>query len=241
VPYTAFISDLHLTDARPEINRVFFEFLRGPARTADALYILGDLFEYWAGDDDLGEPFNARVAAGLKDLVEAGVPAYLMHGNRDFLLFDGFVRTSGVRLLSDPTVLDLYGTRTVLLHGDTLCTEDKRYQKFRRHARKRFWQQVFLAQPLWFRKFRIERARIRSERRKLTMGAEIMDVTLGAVEQSFRESGSLRMIHGHTHRPARHIHVVDGRSRERWVLADWYKKGQYLRVSAEGCTPVDLA
>jgi len=166
---------------------------------------------------------------------------YLMHGNRDFLMFDGFVRASGARLLPDPTVLDLYGTRTVLLHGDTLCTQDKRYQKFRRHARKRFWQRVFLAQPLWLRKFRIERARVRSERRKLAMDADIMDVAPDAVEQSFRDCSCARMIHGHTHRPARHIHVVDGRSRERWVLADWYKKGQYLRVSAEGCTPVDLA
>jgi len=241
VPYTAFISDLHLSDSRPEINRVFFGFLLGPARTADALYILGDLFEYWAGDDDLGDPFNASVAAALKDLVEASVPVYLMHGNRDFLMFDGFVRASGVRLLPDPTVLDLYGTRTILLHGDTLCTQDERYQKFRRHARKRFWQRVFLAQPLWLRKFRIERARVRSERRKLTMGVDIMDVTADAVEQSFRACGCVRMIHGHTHRPARHVHMVDGRPRERWVLADWYQKGQYLRVSAEGCTPVDLA
>ena len=241
MPYTAFISDLHLTPARAEINRIFFDFLRGAARAAQSLYILGDLFEYWAGDDDLGDPLNARVAAGLKDLVEAGVPVYLMHGNRDFLMLEGFALASGVRLLEDPTILNLYGTRTVLLHGDSLCTEDKHYQAFRRHARKRFWQRVFLAQPLWLRKFRIEHARVRSERRKQAMGGEIMDVTSSAVEQSLRDSGCARMIHGHTHRPARHVHVVDGRSCERWVLSDWYHHGQYLRVGPEGCMPVDLA
>ena len=241
MPYTALISDLHLTRTRPEINRVFFEFLQGPGRAADALYILGDLFEYWAGDDDLGDPLNARVAGALKGLVEARVPVYLMHGNRDFLMLEGFVLASGVRLLEDPTVVDLYGTRTVLLHGDTLCTEDKRYQAFRRHARKRFWQRVFLLQPLWLRRFRIERARVRSERRKQAMGADILDVASSAVEQTFRDTGCARMVHGHTHRPARHDHVVDWRRCERWVLADWYHRGQYLRVDPDGWVTVDLA
>ena len=137
MPYTAFISDLHLTPARAEINRIFFDFLRGPARAAQALYILGDLFEYWAGDDDLGDPLNTRVAASLKDLSEAGVPVYVMHGNRDVLLFERFARAAGVRLLGDPTILDLHGIRTLLLHGDSLCTGDARYQAFRRHARNR--------------------------------------------------------------------------------------------------------
>ncbi|HTS51773.1 MAG TPA: UDP-2,3-diacylglucosamine diphosphatase [Burkholderiales bacterium] len=241
MPYTAFISDLHLTRTRPEINRVFFEFLEGPGRAAEALYILGDLFEYWAGDDDLRDPLNARVASALKTLVEAAVPVYLMHGNRDFLMLEGFVHASGVRLLEDPTILNLYGTRTVLLHGDTLCTDDKRYQAFRRRARNRCWQRLFLLQPLWLRRARIERARARSERRKQRMGAEIMDVTPSAVEQSFRDSGCARMIHGHTHRPAHHMHIVDGRRCERWVLADWYRHGQYLRVDREGCLSVDLA
>ena len=239
--YTALISDLHLTPTRAEINRIFFDFLRGPARAAHALYILGDLFEYWAGDDDLGDPFNARVAAGLKDLSDAAVPIYLMHGNRDFLLYERFARASGVHLLADPTIRDLHGIRTLLLHGDSLCIDDKRYQAFRRRARKRFWQRVFLLQPLWLRRFRIERARVRSERRKKALAADILDVTPSAVEQSFRDSGCTRMIHGHTHRPARHVYVVDGRKCERWVLSDWYRRGQYLRVDADGCTPVDLA
>lgn len=241
VPYTVFISDLHLTPARAEINRIFFDLLSGPVRKAQALYILGDLFEYWAGDDDLSDPFNARVAAGLKDVDQAGVPVFLMHGNRDFLLLERFARASGVHLLSDPTILDLHGIRTLLLHGDSLCTEDKDYQAFRRRARKRFWQRLFLLQPLWLRRARIERARSRSERRKRAVEASIMDVTASAVEQSFRDSGCTRMIHGHTHRPARHVHVVDGRSCERWVLSDWYLRAQYLRVSAVEWAPVSLS
>jgi UDP-2,3-diacylglucosamine hydrolase len=241
VPFTAFISDLHLAPPRPGITDIFFEFLHGPARQAQALYILGDLFEYWAGDDDLSDPFNARVAAGLRDLAQTGVPVYFMHGNRDFLLLKGFARATGVHLLGDQTILDLYGTRTILLHGDTLCTDDERYQAYRRRVHNRWIQRLFLLQPLWLRRTWFERGRRRSERAKLGKPREIMDVSPSAVEQSFRDSGCVRMIHGHTHRPARHVLVVDGQSRERWVLADWYHRGQYLRVEPEGCARVDLA
>lgn len=240
MPFTAFISDLHLTSARPEINRIFFDFLRGTARAAEALYILGDLFEYWAGDDDLQDPLNARVAAELKALSAAGVPVYLIHGNRDFLLLAGFCAASGVQVLADPTVVDLYDTPTVLLHGDTLCTDDLRYQAWRRRLRSRLGQKLFLLQPLWLRRAEIERARVASERAKQVKSAQIMDVTQSAVEQAFRESGCTRMIHGHTHRPARHVHEVDGRACERWVLSDWYRHGQYLRVDAAGCSSVEL-
>ena len=238
--FTAFISDLHLTSARAEINRLFFDFLEGPARRADHLYILGDLFEYWVGDDDLADPFNARVTAGLKALASAGVPASVMHGNRDILMLQGFAQASGARLIADPTIVDLYGTRTLLMHGDSLCTDDVQYQAFRRRARSPWRQRAFLLQPLWLRRAEIERGRRKSERTKQTKSAEIMDVTTTAVEQAFRDSGCVRMIHGHTHRPARHVHVVDGTTRERWVLSDWYRHGQYLRVAPDGCTSVDL-
>jgi UDP-2,3-diacylglucosamine hydrolase len=238
--FTAFISDLHLTSARAGINRIFFEFLAGPARQADHLYILGDLFEYWAGDDDLADPFNARVASGLKALASAGVPASVMHGNRDVLLLQGFAQASGARLIADPTIVDLYGTRTLLMHGDSLCTEDLQYQAFRRRARTLWRQRAFLLQPLWLRRAEIERGRRKSERTKQTKSAEIMDVTTAAVEQAFRDSGCVRMIHGHTHRPARHVHVVDGKTCERWVLSDWYRHGQYLRVAPDGWTSVEL-
>jgi UDP-2,3-diacylglucosamine hydrolase len=238
--FTAFISDLHLTSARPRINRIFFSFLEGPALHADALYILGDLFEYWAGDDDLVDPLNAQVAAGLKAVRDAEVPVYLMRGNRDLLLLDGFARASGSTFIADPTIVDLYGTRTLLMHGDTLCTADERYQAFRRRAHSRLWQRMFLAQPLRLRRAEIHYARRLSEAEKKTKAEYIMDVAPAAVDQVLRDSGSTRLIHGHTHRPARHAHVVDGRSCERWVLSDWYDHGDYLSVSTQGCTPVRL-
>ena len=238
--FTAFISDLHLTSARGAINRIFFEFLQGPAREADALYILGDLFEYWAGDDDLSDPLNASVAAGLKALTATGTPVYLMHGNRDFLMLEGFARASGGQLIADPLVVQLYGTPTLLLHGDTLCTEDSSYQALRKRVRSRWRQRAFLLQPLWLRRIEIERARAISERAKQIKPADIMDVTRSAVEDSFRASGCRRMVHGHTHRPGHHTHLVDGHPCERWVLSDWYRHGQYLRIGPEGCVPVDL-
>ena len=241
MPFTALISDLHLSAARPEINRSFFSFLHGPACEADALYILGDLFDYWPGDDDLSDPLNAQVAAGLRALGDAGVTVFLMHGNRDFLLSRRFSHATGSTLIADPTVTELYGTTTLLMHGDTLCTDDTRYQAFRRRSRSRPWQWLFLAQPLWLRRAELERVRGVSEVQKKVKPAYIMDVAPAAVEQAFRESGATRLIHGHTHRPSRHVHQVDGRERERWVLSDWYVRGQYLRVDAHGCTPVDLS
>lgn len=150
------------------------------------------------------------------------------------------LQASGARLIADPTVVDLYGTRTVLMHGDSLCTDDLQYQAFRRRARTPWRQRAFLLQPLWLRRAEIERGRRKSERTKQTKSAEIMDVTTGAVEQAFRDSGCTHMIHGHTHRPAHHIHVVDGKTCERWVLSDWYRHGQYLRVAPDGWTSVEL-
>jgi UDP-2,3-diacylglucosamine hydrolase len=240
VPFTAFISDLHLTPSRPAITRIFLDFLRHDAREADALYILGDLFEYWAGDDDLSDPLNAQVAGALNELAHTGTPVYLMHGNRDFLLLDGFARVARSQLIADPTTVDLYGTSTLLMHGDTLCTDDTRYQAFRARVRRPLWQRVFLLQPLWLRRAEIERARRLSERARQEKPAAIMDVTPAAVQQAFEACACLRMIHGHTHRPARHVHQVDGRICERWVLSDWYEQGQYLRVTPERCESITL-
>lgn len=235
-----FISDLHLCDSRPEINRVFFEFLRGPAREAETLYILGDLFEYWAGDDDLADPFNRSVAGALAEYSRAGIPVKFMHGNRDFLLDGEFAKACGITLLGDPHALDLFGTPTVLMHGDTLCTDDVDYQKFRAQVRNPAWQKGFLALPLEARKRQIEAVRQTSESEKTRKAPEIMDVNQGAVESALRTHAYPRLIHGHTHRPAKHIHRVDGRSCERWVLADWYRSGSYLRCDERGCTPVPL-
>ena len=240
MPFTAFISDLHLTSERPEVNEIFFDFLRGPARAADALYILGDLFEYWAGDDDLADPLNASVAGALLELSRSGVPVMLMHGNRDLLMLHGFERAAGVKLIADPTVVDLYGTATLLMHGDTLCRDDHQYQRIRARIRSPWWQRLFLLQPLWLRRAEIKRARRMSEHSKQTKPLPIMDVTEAAVAEAFETGGCSRLIHGHTHRPARHLHVVLGRTCERWVLSDWYRRGQWLRVGPDGCEAITL-
>jgi len=237
---TLFISDLHLCRERPEINASFFRFLRERVPGSDALYILGDLFEYWAGDDDLAEPLHAEIAAALRHTSESGIPLYFIHGNRDFLVGDEFARVAGVTLLQDPTLVDLYGTPTLLLHGDTLCTDDLKYQAFRAQVRDPAWQKDFLAKPLAVRKAMIENVRDQSAREIKEKPPEIMDVNVDAVAQAFRRHGCTRMIHGHTHRPACHVHEVDGRSCERWVLTDWYRYGGLLEVSAAGYQAVPL-
>jgi UDP-2,3-diacylglucosamine hydrolase len=237
---TLFISDLHLCASRQQINRIFVDFLAGFARQADALYILGDLFEYWAGDDDLADPFNHEVAQALKAVSARGVPVRVIRGNRDFLLLERFAAAAGVDLMQDPAVVDLYGTPTLLMHGDLLCTQDWRYQMFRKVVRNRSVQRWFMRLPLNKRKGVIGGARRMSEGEKQAKKTQIMDVTPAAVAEAFRTHGCARLIHGHTHRPARHEHAVDGRAYERWVLSDWYQRGQYLRVAPEGCTPVEL-
>ena len=239
MPFTAFISDLHLAAERPAAAQAFSAFLRDVVPAADALYVLGDLFEHWAGDDDLSDPFNAHIAAELAAAARH-LPIYLIHGNRDFLLLSGFVRASGVKLLADPHALDLYGTRTLLMHGDLLCTDDHRYQAFRRVVRNPLVQRLLLLLPLAKRKAIVGGARRMSAREVQAKSMSIMDVNHGAVESALRESNCTRLIHGHTHRCARHEHTVDGRRCERWVLSDWYDHGQYLRVSPDESKSIDL-
>jgi len=237
---TLFISDLHLCSGRPGINRSFFGFLEREAKSASALYILGDLFEYWVGDDDLGDPFNATVVTALARLAGSGVPSYLMRGNRDFVLGEEFARASGVTLLADPTLLSLYHQPLLLMHGDTLCTLDREYQAFRREARSEPWIRDLLRKPLAERKAAIEALRRQSEQEKRGKPAEIMDVAPAEVEATLRRHGYPRLIHGHTHRPARHVHTVDGHVCERWVLGDWYQAGSYLACDESGCRAVRL-
>jgi len=237
---TLFISDLHLCSSRPQINRCFFDFLEHEARGAAALYILGDLFEYWAGDDDLDDPFNAAVAAALARLTASGVPVHLMHGNRDFVIGAAFARASGVSLLTDPALISLYGQPVLLTHGDMLCTLDREYQAFRREARSEAWIRTMLQKPLAERKAAIEALRRQSEQEKRSKPAQIMDVAPAEVEASLRRHGYPRLIHGHTHRPARHVHTIDGHDCERWVLADWYQAGSYLACDESGCRAVQL-
>jgi UDP-2,3-diacylglucosamine hydrolase len=231
---TLFISDLHLTEERPEANERFIALLEDQGRTADALYILGDFFEYWIGDDDLGEPFNAVVAGLLKDLTGHGVPVYLMHGNRDFLIGEGFCAATGATLLPDPTVAEIGGVKTLLVHGDTLCTDDVEYQAWRRRARDPAFQAAFLAKSLAERRQTV--VQMRDKSRQVVQGktAEIMDVNDDAVRQAMRSHGVRRLIHGHTHRPGRHELDIDGQRGERWVLPDWYGRGGYVQVDRDG-------
>jgi len=229
---TLLISDLHLTEERPEANERFISLLEEKGRAAEALYILGDFFEYWIGDDDLAEPFNAVIASLLKDLTRHGVPLYLMHGNRDFLIGEGFCAATGASLMQDPSVVDIAGVKTLLTHGDTLCTDDLDYQTWRRKARDPAFQAAFLAKPLDERRQQVHQMREKSKQVVQEKTAEIMDVNDAAVRQALREHGVRRLIHGHTHRPGRHAIEVDGRHCERWVLPDWYGRGGYLQVGS---------
>ncbi len=235
-----FVSDVHLCPSRMEMAQGFLEFLENLSGEVQSLYILGDLFEYWAGDDDLGDPFNARIAGALRAVSDQGAAVYLLHGNRDFLLGPNFARAAGCVLLPDPTVIRMQGVATLLTHGDTLCTEDADYQAFRVTVRQPAWRQTFLARPLAERKAEIEALRRRSETEKSRKPQQIMDVYPAAVEAALRQHGCTRIIHGHTHRPARHAHNVDGRSCERWVLPDWYRSGGFLRCGQGGCEAVGI-
>jgi UDP-2,3-diacylglucosamine hydrolase len=235
-----YISDLHLTSARPAANEAFFAFLENVAPGADALYILGDLFEYWVGDDDLEDPLNAIVAGFLANTARNGTPVHLMHGNRDFLMAETFCKAAGAQLLADPTVIELFGTRTLLMHGDTLCTDDTAYQDWRRLCRGEAWQKAFLADSLEARRAQMLELRSKSEADKREKPPLIMDVNEDAVRKALREHSCTRLVHGHTHRPAHHKLEVDGRACERWVLQDWYGRGGYLEATTAGMKLVNL-
>lgn len=232
---TYFIADLHLAEARPLTTQRFFHFLETTANGSDALYILGDLFEYWVGDDDINNSLANDVANRLKALAASGTRVYFMHGNRDFLLAKRFAEFSGMSLLADPVVADLYGIPTLLTHGDILCTDDKQYQQFRKFTRLPLLQKLASMLPLALRHRLAGLARAGSQRAKAAKSYQIMDVNEAAVEQMFRQYAVSRMIHGHTHRPARHRTLLEGKENERWVLPDWYGDGGYLTCSKDGC------
>ena len=231
---TLFISDLHLCGARPAITGLFLDFLRDRAREAEALYILGDLFEYWIGDEAVTQEEFRPVIRGLRELTTKGTPVFVMHGNRDFLMADGFEKASGCRLLADPVRVNLYDTPTLLMHGDSLCTGDVEYMAFRTQVRNPAWQKEFLAKPV------AERDRIVRDFREISKNStaskkpEIMDTNQQAVEAVMREHGVRRLIHGHTHRPKEHVFDLDGQPARRMVLGDWYEQGSVLRVDANG-------
>jgi len=227
---TLFISDLHLSPGRPQIARLFLALLEGEARRADALYILGDLFEYWIGDDAAEALGYTPVIRSLRALTATGVPVYFMRGNRDFLVGGRFARESGCRILPDPGVIDLYGEAVLLMHGDFLCTDDTEHQQFRAMVDDPAWQRQFLEQPVEARMRRAEQAREQSREHKDSLSMTIMDVNPASVRRAFHDHGVKLMIHGHTHRPA--IHDGGPAGTRRIVLGDWYEQSSILR-----CTP----
>ncbi|MYN44737.1 UDP-2,3-diacylglucosamine diphosphatase [Pseudoduganella sp. FT93W] len=230
-----FISDLHLQAGQPATTAAFLRFLEQQARRTQQLYLLGDLFEYWAGDDDLHDDYHQQIIAALRTLSDAGVAIYWIAGNRDFLVGAEFAHAAGVTLLTEPHVATIAGQRVVLLHGDAQCTEDTQYMAFRAMVRQPAWQQQFLATPLAQRKAIIAGMRESSRKDQGNKSYEIMDVTPAAIAAVFAETACDVMIHGHTHRPA--LHVQDGK--RRYVLPDWEPeatpaRGGWIAIGLDG-------
>ena len=235
MPNSLFISDLHLGADQPHSMAAFRHFIATLAPQAEALYILGDLFDYWAGDDDLDDPLHAEVAASLRSLATHGTRVYLLHGNRDLLMGEALAHACHATLLGDPVLVDLYGTPTLLSHGDLLCTDDTEYQRYRAQVHDANFQRQFLAKPLAERKAYIAQLRSRSMSEKQHKNSAIMDVNDAAVADLLRAHRYPRLIHGHTHRPGRHEHGVDGHICERWVLGDWDERGNAVLCEAGKC------
>ena len=230
---TLFISDLHLDAKRPDIGDQLLALLEGEARDADTLYILGDLFESWVGDDDPNEHY-AAIKSAIRDLVDSGVPVYFMHGNRDFMIGADFANETGVQILPDPTRIKLHGASVLLSHGDALCTDDVEYQQIRAMVRNPEWQAMMLSKPLEERLAFAAHARAQSMERNASLSEEIMDVNQGDVDNLITEHGVDILLHGHTHRP--YVHDVDlgDRTAKRIVLGDWYEQGSIVRWDENG-------
>ncbi|MCE2593446.1 UDP-2,3-diacylglucosamine diphosphatase [Motilimonas cestriensis] len=233
---TYFIADLHLTESRPDITALFLQFLATEARQADALYILGDLFEIWLGDD-IQTPLTKQVAKALSDLSQSGVPCYYIHGNRDFMLGERYARLCDMTILAEKSLVQLYGETALLLHGDTLCTEDEAYQNYRKWVYKPWLRMLFLALPKFVRAKIGEKIRTSSKnqsKEKQQQRKEIMDVYPPAVQEDCLKFGVNLMIHGHTHRPAIHEFEINQSPATRIVLGDWYEQGSMLLVNSAG-------
>ncbi|GMR16066.1 MAG: UDP-2,3-diacylglucosamine diphosphatase [Gammaproteobacteria bacterium] len=231
---TLFISDLHLSGERESTTKLFNNFLEQRASKADALYILGDLFEVWLGDDFI-QPGYQQSIAKMKQLADDGVPLFFMHGNRDFLMTEQFSELSGATLIEDPSIIDLYGSPTLLMHGDTLCTDDIEYQKFRKMVRDPHFTADFLAKSIEERLAVAAKYREASKTETASKAMDIMDVNQRAVESTMLEHNVCQLIHGHTHRPAIHDFSIDNKEMKRIVLGDWYDHGSVLVCDESGC------
>lgn len=229
-----FISDLHLNPAHPETTEAFRRFMAGPAQAAETLWILGDLFNYWTGDDDLRDTFNAGIAADIRQLVARGVRVRIIPGNRDFMLSRRFGKFTGASIEPEIVTLELAGKPCVLAHGDELCTDDEPYQRYRRISRLPIWKAVTYLTPEFVRLRIATRIRSNSVAKKKTVSRKLMDVNQEAVANLLRKTHAVCLIHGHTHMPARHVLDVDGKACERWVLADWHATATWLEAGPQG-------
>ena len=236
---TLFVSDLHLDASRPRITRLFLEVLDTRGRDADAVYILGDLFEIWPGDDD-DSALSHEVTEGLRACVASGTPVHLMHGNRDFLIGAQFAARTGCRLLDDPARIDLYGSPVLLMHGDILCTDDVEYQAFRAEVRDPRWQEAFLRESLPARRDTARELRAKSRASTREKPESIRDVNPDTVVRLMTDHGVQQLIHGHTHRPGIHEFEIAGKPARRMVLGDWYRQGSLLECTPQGCRLRDI-
>jgi UDP-2,3-diacylglucosamine hydrolase len=236
-----FISDLHLRAERPDLTERFAGFLADTAAAdVEALFILGDLFEYWIGDDNLADPFNAQVCELLRGLADQGTPIFFIAGNRDFLIGEAFAMAAGIKLIDDVEIVAIGDTRTLLMHGDTICTDDIPYQEFRQMVRGREWQSAFLARPLAERRAEVATLRRRSAVAMEGKTAAIMDANADAIRAALTTHGCTRLIHGHTHRPGHEVIQLESGSAERWVLSDWDTgRGDALEIGASGVRRID--
>jgi UDP-2,3-diacylglucosamine hydrolase len=230
---TLFISDIHISDDYPEINKHFFDFIKKINTNVNALYILGDLFEYWLGDDD-PNPIFKKTQNALKNLSKNNVSVFFLHGNRDFLVGDEFANKSHIKILSDPSVIELYGERILISHGDIFCTDDKEYQLFRKQTRDPRWQKMILKKPLGYRRDFAQMARMRSIEHTQLDNENIMDVNENEIKKTFEHFNLSTIIHGHTHRPFIHNTVSNKINYRRIVLGDWYEQGSILEWSESG-------
>lgn len=230
---TLFISDLHLSADQPQLTQLFLQFLATKAVHAETLYILGDFFEVWIGDDERTE-LQIQIETALKKLTDSGIKVFLMHGNRDFMLGNEFCLASGCQLISDPFTIQLYGQQILLLHGDSLCTKDTLHMYFRRFTRNKIIRAFYLALPLAIRKNIASFFRGKSKQHIKHLSAETMDVDFDTTKQQFEKSHLLRMIHGHTHRPGIHIFTSNNQMMERIILSDWHAQGNYLEWFPDG-------
>ena len=230
---TLFISDLHLESERPDISKQFLAFMEEEAREAEELYILGDLFEAWVGDDDPNAHYF-RIKRAIRKLVDSGVPVYFLHGNRDFMVGQEFANETGVKILEDPYKVTLYGQKTLLSHGDILCTDDVQYQRVRKMVRDPEWQRNMRSKPLKERLRIAQEARRQSLEQTINMSLEIMDVNQQAVEKVIRHYNVDVLLHGHTHRPDVHVVDLGNRKAKRIVLGDWYTQGSVVRWDSRG-------